>query len=304
MRRFLGMATLTMMMMTGNAQLSDKQYIKQLCGCFDVTFKYAETFSPDANYKYHDREEINGGTELIFVVEESDRKLVLQHLLVITDSMIIKHWREDWRYEDTISWKYIANRVWEKERIPASRVKGQWTQGVWEVSDAPRYQGTSDWMSIDGKVSWQNTTDAPLPRREYSVRNDYNILKRTNRLVIGDSGWVHDQDNQKIIRENGKDRLLVEEKGVNVYKRITDANCASAKLYWDKNKDYWGRVRTIWNNILDRSERINLQTAINGKPLHDHLFQLAKEYSTGRVNATDVDSKISGFVREFLATPK
>src|ERR1700749_4239525 len=72
----------------------DRQNIDKLCGCFEVEFKYAETFSPDPNYKFHDRDEISGGTERTFPVEVSDKKIVMQHLLVISDSMIIKHWRE------------------------------------------------------------------------------------------------------------------------------------------------------------------------------------------------------------------
>lgn len=28
--------------------------------------------------------------------EQTDRKILIQHLLVINDSTVIKHWREDW----------------------------------------------------------------------------------------------------------------------------------------------------------------------------------------------------------------
>ena len=92
-------------------------------------------------------------------------------------------------------------------------MKGKWVQSVWEVSDAPRYQGASNWVTTDGITFWQNTAGmAPLPRREYSVRDDYNILKRTNRIILTNNGWVHEQDNQKIIRGEGIDKLLVEEK--------------------------------------------------------------------------------------------
>ena len=99
-----------------------------------------------------------------------------------------------------------------------------------------RYQGASEWIRTDGKTFWQNTSDAPLPRSEYSVRNDYNILKRTNRLTLTDFGWVHEQDNQKIIRHQGSDKLLAEEKGVNSYKKTDESKCAAAKAYWEKNK--------------------------------------------------------------------
>ena len=40
-----------------NAQ-NGQQVINKLCGCFEVDFKYAETFSPDPGYKYHEREEL------------------------------------------------------------------------------------------------------------------------------------------------------------------------------------------------------------------------------------------------------
>ena len=57
----------------------------------------------------------------------------------------------------------------------------------------------------------ESEADAPLPRREYTKRNDYNVLKRINRHEIKDFGWVHEQDNLKILRENS-DNLLLKKK--------------------------------------------------------------------------------------------
>lgn len=278
--------------------------VDKLCGCFDVAFKYAETFSPDKNYKFHDREEISGGTELILPVEISDKKIVLQHLLIITDSIIIKHWREDWSFENPTVWKYKGEKVWVKEQLSANEVKGKWTQSVWEVSDAPRYQGASEWVSLDGKTIWQNTADAPLPRREYSVRSDYNILKRTNRLIITSEGWTHEQDNQKIIRSNSGDKLLVEEKGLNTYKKIDEGQCAAGKAYWEKNKDYWTKVRKIWEAYLTSHSTIKLKNEIKGKVLHDYLFDMAKDYATGNISGTDIDSRIKSQIESFLDSGK
>jgi hypothetical protein len=215
-----------------NAQVKNgNEAINKICGCFNVEFKYAETYSPVKDYKYHDREEISGGTELAFPVEISDNKISIQHLLVISDSMIVKHWREDWTFENPIIWKYIDTKTWVKQQLKQEQVKGKWTQTVWEVSDEPRYQGYCKFTNLDDEILWQSTTDAPLPRREYSVRNDYNILNRTNRLHITDSGYIHEQDNKKIIRKDGVDKLLVEEKGINSYKRIANSGCAAAKSY-------------------------------------------------------------------------
>lgn len=299
--KIAGLLILTALSAGVQAQTAkDKQYVDKLCGCFEVEFKYAETFSPDENYKYHDREEISGGTELVFPVEVTDKRIVMQHLLVITDSMIIKHWREDWAYESPVIWKYKGDKVWAKEQLKPEEVKGKWTQSVWEVSDAPRYQGASEWVHTDGQTFWQNTADAPLPRREYSVRSDYNILRRTNRLVITDDGYVHQQDNQKIIRKDGKDKLLTEEKGLNTYKRLDDSQCAAAKFYWEKNKDYWTRVRKAWENYTAARSTIELKTQVNGKALHDYLFEQAKDYAAGKIKPADIDARIKTSIEDFF----
>lgn len=294
----LGLAT------TLQAQVKDKQNVDKLCGCFQVEFKYAETFSPDPNYKFHDREAISGGTELTFPVEVSDKKIVMQHLLIITDSMIVKHWREDWTYENPTIWKYQGDNTWKKEQLPTDQVKGKWTQSVWEVSDAPRYQGSSNWINIDGQTTWQNTADAPLPRREYSVRSDYNILKRTNRLIITDNGYRHEQDNKKIIRKDGKDQLLAEEKGLNTYVRVADAECAAGKAYWEKTKGYWTSVRNVWEDYLKTHTVVDLKTKVDGKLMHDYLFDMAKEYAAGKLKPADTDVKLKALLEKFVGGDK
>lgn len=284
----------------GNAQADGKQVIDKLCGCFQVDFKYAETFSPDPAYKYHDREETGGTAELALPIGINDKKIVIQHLLIVGANTVVKHWREEWSYENPVIWKYNGDRTWVKETLSADQVKGKWTQTVWEVADEPRYQGFSQFVNLDGKIIWQNTTDAPLPRREYSVRNDYNILKRTNRLNITDSGYLHEQDNQKIIRSNGTDRLLVEEKGHNSYKRIDAKECTAAKEYWEKNAGYWGKVRTIWADYIATHDTISLKTKIDGKLLHEYLIDLGKDYVSKKISETVIDTKIKAEINRFI----
>jgi hypothetical protein len=290
-------------------QQSGKKNIESLCGCFDVEFKYAETFSPDTSYKFHDRETISGGTEYIFPVINIDNRLVLQHLLVVTDEIIVKHWREEWTYENPVIYNFKGNKTWIKEQLKPEQVKGRWTQSVWEVSDAPRYQGVSDWVNVDGKTIWQNTAFAPLPRREYSVRNDYNILKRENRIIITNDGWIHDQNNEKIIRTNGTDKLLTEEKGVNTYTKINESACAAAKAYWEKNKLYWTKVRLIWENFIKTHATIKLKEDVVGKPMHDYLFAIAKEFADKKITDMQADEKLKEIFEKYLtgdksATPK
>lgn len=277
-----------------------RKIIDKLCGCFAVDFKYAETFAPSADYKFHDREEIGGTAELALPIEISDKKIVIQHLLVVAPKTVVKHWREEWTYENPVIWKYKGDRTWVKELLPAGQVKGKWTQTVWEVADEPRYQGFSQFVELDGKVVWQNTTDAPLPRREYTARNDYNVLRRTNRMNITDSGYVHEQDNQKIVRANGTDKLLVEEKGLNTYKKIEEKACADAADYWEKNKEYWGRVRTIWADYINTHDRISLREKIDNKFLHEYLIDLARDYAAKKVSHSDIDERIKGEIARFI----
>jgi len=293
------LAFLVAIVQTTVAQTPDKN-INKLCGCFEVEFKYAETFSPDANYKFHEKEIINGGLEYVFPVEASDKRIVLQHLLVITDSMIIKHWREDWTYENPVIWKYNGNKTWTKEIQKPEAIKGRWTQSIWEVSDEPRYQGSSEWINANGETFWLNSTDAPLPRREYSVRSDYNILNRTNRIVVTGNGYTHIQDNKKIIREHGFDKLLVEEKGINNYVRKNVAACAAAKAWWEKNKLYWEKVRSIWEEKIAGISSIKLETKVNNKVLHEYLMAQAQEYAEGKIPTAELDNKIKAYIDMFL----
>ncbi len=303
MKKLIGLALIAMAFNAASAQTPDKN-INTLCGCFEVEFKYAETFSPDPNYKFHEREIINGGLELVLPIEVSNKKIVLQHLLVITDSMIIKHWREDWTYENPVIWKYQGNKTWLKDIQKPEIIKGKWTQSIWEVSDEPRYQGTSEWINANGQYFWLSTTDAPLPRREYSARNDYNLLKRTNRIIPTGKGYIHEQDNKKIIRENGADKLLVEEKGINSYVKQDESKCAVAKLWWEKNKLYWEKVRTIWEESIAKISTIKLETKVNGKVLHEYLMAQEKEFAAGKIPVSDLDAKIKAYVDQFLNTGK
>lgn len=282
-----------------NPTTSGKKIIDNLCGCFEVDFKYAETFSPDGDYKYHDRDETGGTAELALPIEVSEKKIVIQHLLIVSPKMVVKHWREEWTYENPVIWKYQGNKTWVKEILPPDQVKGKWTQTVWEVSDEPRYQGISQFVEMDGKIIWQSTSDAPLPRREYTVRNDYDVLRRTNRMNITDSGYVHEQDNKKIVKRNGEEKLLVEEKGLNTYKRINETECAQAKEYWEKNKEFWAKVRKVWTSYVDQQSVISLETKVDGKFLHEYLLNMASTYTAGNAGIDrEISTVISKFVRK------
>ena len=55
--------------------------------------------------------------------------------------MTMKHWRQDWSYEDSQLNVYQGNNIWRMEQVPAETVRGHWTQAVYQVDDSPRYEG-------------------------------------------------------------------------------------------------------------------------------------------------------------------
>ena len=282
------------------AQKDGKTNIDKLCGCFEVGFKYAETFSPDKNYKFHDREVISDVTELAIPIINTTTKVVIQHLLVINDTTIVKHWREDWTYENPEIWIFKGNGIWEKKKISSSEVKGKWTQTVWEVSDAPRYQGVSIWQNVNGHIIWENTTDAPLPRREYSRRSDYNILERTNRLVLLQNGYNHVQDNIKIARTSSGDSIRAEEKGLNSYRYLPLTKCDPANKYWNDYSAFWLRVEAFWEKYTKEHSTIQLVESLGkGKSLNNRLFKLSEQWKSGTIK-DDLDKTISDLVSEHL----
>jgi len=228
----------------------DREAIKNFCGCFEVEFRYMETFVSDkdqeASAPYKTR-----AVELVFLEEDKSDKLVLQHILVINDSFFIKHWRQDWEYKPKTLFSYLGNDSWESFKTNSSDVKNQWSQRVFGVDDAPRYAGVDSWVTANGKKTWMNTSDAPLPRREYSKRSDYDILRRTNKLIIEDWGWIHEQDNEKIATTTDGEEVLVEEKGRNIYRKTDDEYCEKARLWWMDRRGNWEDVRADWDVYME-----------------------------------------------------
>ncbi len=269
--------------------------IKQFCGCFEVTFEYAETFPRKEGYQLA-KPYKTGAIEHVILEEESPDKLVLQHMLVISDSMIIKHWRQDWEYEPAYSFDFAGNQSWEVLRTQVNHVHGKWIQKVYEVNDSPRYAGGASWNFADGKHAWENSTDAPLPRREYTTRDDYQILRRTNRLYIEDWGWIHEQDYEMIVLNDSGREVLVEEKGRNVYRRIDDAQCSAAKTQWESQRKFWNQVRYTWDELLRQPGAFTMQDQYGNKSYDDALKELRKQDQSGSM----IDkNKIKGLLQNY-----
>lgn len=274
----------------------DIEAIKAMCGCYEVSFNFAETFASEKDYEFHSNY-CSGGLEYVFPVSESKDKIVLQHLLIVGDTMIIKHWRQDWVFENTDLYVYDKSNTWKYKGIPETEAKGTWTQKVYQVDDGPRYEGASTWVHVDGRHYWENTADAPLPRREATKRKDYNVMVRRNRHEITQYGWLHEQDNEKVIRDAAGDKLLAKEKGWNTYTKTEDGKCLVAKDWWNENYVYWQSVREVWDELFATCETLEFEKRVEDKFLYERLFALGAEDG---VNDPSRSAEVKAKIREAI----
>ncbi len=283
--------TLLCLCLIGMAQSKkkqDRQAIKSMCGCYEVKFNFAETFATDDRYTFYDNYS-SKGLEWVQLVEDEKNKISMQHLLIVGEEMIVKHWRQDWLYENTDLYTYDKDNTWRYNKLSAKEVKGQWTQKVYQVDDGLRYEGSATWIHADNRSYWESTSDSPLPRREYTKRDDYNVMVRTNRHELTGFGWVHDQDNEKVLRFESGDQLIAQEKGYNTYMKVSDDKCKAAQDWWKQNEQYWADVRVVWDEIFASKKDLTFKSKVDDQVLFEKMFALGKKVT----NLGDYDSDVA-----------
>lgn len=252
----------------------DRAAIRSLGGFYKVTFDYGETFSPDTAYKNHPQYHASG-YEWAVVEEESPKKIVIQHILVTGDTSVIKHWREDWVYEENQLLSFDQDNAWKKTTLKPDEAKGRWVQKVFQVDDSPRYESIGTWVHVDGRHEWHSECDSPLPRREFTKRNDYNVLRRGNRVYLTPTGWMFEQDNQKIVRSTSGDKLLAREKGYEEFTKVDAGKFTYAQTWWKGQQPYWTALRKVWDEVYAQHSHVKLKGKVDGKLLYEKLFDLA-----------------------------
>lgn len=255
----------------------ERSLIKSLAGKYNVNFKFAETFSPQKDYRYADRH-YSSAKEIILILCDLENRISLQHILHI-GNRVIKHWRQDWLYQNNTTWDLVKNHHWKKRILKPEEVKGKWTQRIYQVDDAPRYEGMGTWIHIDGRHFWESTADAALPRREISTakRTDYNVLRRHSHIeLFEEGGWILEQDNDKILRKaDGEDSLICMEKGLETFKPLLSYDITQVAEFWQKQENFWIDVRQIWMEIRSRKDEIILKDA---QRLYKTQSKLAKQF--------------------------
>jgi hypothetical protein len=281
-----------------SAFVRDRAAILAMAGDFRTSFHFMETIGLAANYT-NTRPYFSWATEHVRMLEDKGEFISLQHTLVMffadetgdeSRPVLTKHWRQDWTYQDTDLYQFKGNNTWARERRTPESVKGAWSQAVFHVDDSPRYEVVGRWDHSGDVSRWLSEQDwRPLPRREFSVRQDYNVLEGRHQIVIAPTGWVHEQDNWKRVAGDSSDtaQFLAQEWGINRYERITSPSLAAADEYWQKTTRYWAAVHAIWRDIFAKHDRFSLKRTVDGEQLVERHFAFAEEMANGAVRDSE-----------------
>ena len=273
----------------------DRRAILAMQGGYKVSFDFLETlgftekYSPGRPYQ-------SWGTEYVYVVEDRPKFISLQHVMVMvfqqpdgsmSGPMVMKHWRQDWTYQDRKLLEYHHNNQWVNRKLSRREAKGKWTQAVFQVDDSPRYESIGEWQHNNSFSSWKSDkTRRPLPRREKSVRDDYEVLEGFNTHVITRSGWRQVEENWKLNTDDEGEAdaalpYLAKEQGMARYQPIVDFDFGPGDLYMKKSGQFWADVRNEWNALIEDNEMLRLKRTVNGMPVFVPLFDYAQKIADG-----------------------
>jgi hypothetical protein len=264
----------------------DRADILKMAGTFDVNFDMQESTRWDPAYEPIPNK-VSGGNEVVRVIEDTGRKISLQHLLVITHegkTHVIKHWRQDWEYEPARVLVYSDTNSWRWEDVPQAMRTGRWSQTVWQVDDSPRYGGWGQFETQGGVRRWRsNWTWRPLARRDAVRKPVYDRYLSINRHQDTPDGWIHWQDNTKMASRDGKLVPIVQEYVLNTYTRSSTFNVKAADDYWAATKDYWAQIRAQWDALAAGGNGIAVdEFAETGTVISGRLLELADEIQEGK----------------------
>lgn len=283
----------------------DRAAILAMQGGYKVEFNFLETIGFSKKFK-RDRPYHSWGTEYVYVVEDEPNFISLQHLMVmyfkqeggaVSKPFVMKHWRQDWTFQDSDILEYEHRNTWRKVSLNDNDVKGTWTQAVFQVDDSPRYESIGKWQHNSSFSTWiSDTTRRPLPRREFSVRDDYQVLEGFNRHTVSVNGWLQEEENWKLVVDKNGDSdttnpYLSKELGLARYQLTSGFDFSAGDDYMEKTSQFWKQVRRSWADVIEQTDRLELHKSVNGEPLFMPLFEYANKISNGEAFKKDESEK-------------
>jgi hypothetical protein len=282
---------------------ADRQSILAMAGNFHVTFDMRETTPWRAGYTPIPAK-VMGGEESVRVIEDTGRRIILQHLLVVKTedgkTHVVKHWRQDWTYEPETVLVYAGEGQWRLDPVPAAMRAGRWSQTVWQTDDSPRYGGWGQWTEEGGVRRWRSSwTWRPLARRDAVRHPPYDRYLGINRHSPTPDGWIHWQDNIKMGKVDGKLVPFVQESVLNTYKRGDDYDVAAADAYWAATKDYWAAVRSLWEQAIAARHGVHVaEVAETGSASGERLMGFADDIQAGKLKTSAAIAKAKAVIAE------
>lgn len=279
----------------------DRAAILAMTGKFKVSFNFHETYSIKENYTLKEQAYHSSAYETVKVVEDTGNRIVLQHLLQVEmglEEITIKHWGQVWTYEDREILEYQQGTSWRKNTITAEQAKETWSQYVTQTDDSPRYESYGKWDHSGNSSVWRSQETArPLPRREYTKRKDYDVVMGINTHAISVNGWIHIQENRKLVKREGKKEYLCGERGFNTYKRTDNYDFSLSDAYWKATSPYWSQVRAFWTDQIDQKQSLSYQKKINATSLGKTIRNMAPDEEN---NTIATRKEISKAIKPFL----
>lgn len=274
---------------------ADRADILAMAGNYKVRFDMQETTRWIQDYTPLDSK-VSGGNEVVRVIEDTGRKIMLQHMLVIEQdgkTHVIKHWRQDWEYEPVRLLIYAGPDTWKWEDVSEKMRRGRWSQTVYQVDDSPRYSGWGEFTTVGGVRRWRsNWTLRPLARRDAVRHPVYDRYLAINRHQNTHDGWIHWQDNMKMGMIGGKLTPIVQESVLNTYTRFDGYDVKAADDYWVATKVYWATVRSAWDKVAATKGGIGIkEEAETGTIASARLLQLASLIQDGSIKQADASAE-------------
>ncbi|HEV7476929.1 MAG TPA: DUF6607 family protein [Burkholderiales bacterium] len=287
----------------------DRRAILAMAGPYRVSFDFLEVVRFDPSLK-QDAPYQSWATEHVFVAEDRPDFIALQHILAmrvlqgdgkVSEPMVVRHWRQEWRYQADRFLAYEGTNRWAPREVPAAARTGAWVQSVYQVDDSPRYAARGRWEHTDGMSTWiSDETWRPLPRREFSVRNDYDVLVGTNRHTITATGWVQEENNLKLVTGDG--RYLSREYGIARYERIRDFDFSAAERHFARTEPFWAEVRAAWREL--GKSRFTLRAQPDQAQLFMPFFEYAAKLDEGEAfNRDEARAFVKRTLQQSYLTP-
>jgi hypothetical protein len=222
----------------------------------------------------------------------------------LSEPMVTKHWRQDWHYEPPHLVEHRGNETWERRQLDPAATRGTWSQTVYQVDESPRYASVGRWEHNASFSAWISADTArPLPRREWSVRKDYDYLWGTNRHTIVPTGWIQEENNLKATGRPGVPRAgavpyVGREYGVARYERISDREFTASDTYYESTRAFWNEVVASWERAWRDNARITLKAPVDQSGGYVQLFELADRFAAGKLPPAQMRAAIGKSLRD------